>query len=87
MTRRAEVTIRELKLHTSQILKRVRENDESFAITHRGRVIAHLVPILDPTPTEELAGVWMTVDELAAEIAASSPPGATASDAVARQRP
>jgi prevent-host-death family protein len=37
------VGVRELKAHTSRILRRLRETREGTPITHRGKVVAHLV--------------------------------------------
>jgi prevent-host-death family protein len=39
-----EIGIRELKVHASQILRRVRESQEEVPITYRGKVVAHVVP-------------------------------------------
>ena len=40
-----EVGVRELKQHTSEVLRRVRESKEVIAITRWGQVIARLVPV------------------------------------------
>ena len=82
----SEIGVRELKLHTSEILRRVREKNESFQVTLRGRVVARIVPVSDRTKAAAAAGAWIDMDELAEEIAASWPPGQTAPDAVAEQR-
>ena len=41
------VGVREFKRDASRILRRVREEGESFNITYHGRVIARLVPVKD----------------------------------------
>ena len=82
----AEIGVRELKLHASEILRRVREKNESFQITHRGRVVARLVPVPARVKSDAEDGLWMDMDELAEEIAAHWPPGVSATDAVAEQR-
>ncbi|HEX5140868.1 MAG TPA: type II toxin-antitoxin system prevent-host-death family antitoxin [Dehalococcoidia bacterium] len=82
----AEIGIRELKLHASEIMRRVRESKESFEITHRGRVVARIIPVSERSKTPDNAGLWAHMDELAEEIAANWPSGLTASDAVAEQR-
>ncbi len=41
----ASVGVRELKQHTSEVLRRVRENGETIEVTFRGRVVARLVPV------------------------------------------
>ena len=80
----AAVGVRELKEHTSQILRRVREQGETIDVTHRGRVVARLVPAEErPPPTaEELAAFWEEWDQLATEIGAHWPEGVSAVDAI-----
>jgi antitoxin (DNA-binding transcriptional repressor) of toxin-antitoxin stability system len=89
------IGIAELKRHTSVILRRVRENQEWFDITYRGRVVACLVPVdrpadyteLDEAPKEkDWRKVWAAMDETAAEIAKYWPEGVSAVDAVREQR-
>ena len=81
-----EIGVRELKLHASEILRRVREQNESFEVTHRGHVIARLVPVFERSKMADTTGIWMEMDELAQEIAATWPVGVTAAEAVAEQR-
>jgi prevent-host-death family protein len=38
------IGVRELKIHASRILRRLRETQEGVPITYRGRVVAHVVP-------------------------------------------
>jgi prevent-host-death family protein len=38
------IGVRELKVHASRILRRVRETREGVPITYRGTVVAHVVP-------------------------------------------
>lgn len=38
------IGVRELKIHASRVLRRVRETKEGVPITYRGRVVAHVVP-------------------------------------------
>jgi prevent-host-death family protein len=45
----AEIGVRELKNHTSEIVREVREERAEYVITYRGRPVARLVPI----PAEE----------------------------------
>lgn len=81
------VGVRELKAHASQIVRDVRERRESVEVTHRGRVVARLVPAeLAPSTADELADFWAGWDELAAEIAARWPKGVSATEAVSEQR-
>jgi prevent-host-death family protein len=39
------IGVRELKVHTSRILRRVRERGEAVEVTYRGRPVARLIPI------------------------------------------
>jgi prevent-host-death family protein len=78
------IGVRGLKMHASEILKRVREEGATYHITHRGRVVARLVPVGDPDTTmppfssaEELLAAF---DALADEIGQHVPPGTTVQD-------
>ena len=65
------VGIRELKTNTSEIVRRVRELGEIIDITHRGEVVARLIPAHPTvTPIEELNGLWAEMDRLAEEVSA-----------------
>jgi prevent-host-death family protein len=44
MKPRGAIGVRELKIHASRVLRRVRQSKESVPITHRGEVVAHLLP-------------------------------------------
>jgi prevent-host-death family protein len=66
------VGIRELKARTSEVLRRVRERGEEIEVTHRGRVIARLVPVKGARQ-KRLSSVWTDLDRLAAEIGARWP--------------
>lgn len=80
------VGVRELKMRASQVLRRVRAG-EVIDVTYRGRVVARLLPIGPTEPAdEEVAAVWADLDQLAAEIGACWPAGATAADAVREGR-
>ncbi|MBI2322139.1 MAG: type II toxin-antitoxin system prevent-host-death family antitoxin [Chloroflexi bacterium] len=80
------VGVRELKIHASHILRRVRAG-EVVDVTHRGRVVARLLPVGPAEPSdEEAACVWADLDQLAAEIGACWPADATAADAVREGR-
>ncbi len=82
-----QVGVRELKQRTSEILREVREKRQTIAITHRGRVIARLVPVQDADRTaEDVERLLAEVDELAEEIGKHWPSGLSAVDAVKEQR-
>ena len=79
----ASVGIRELKQDTSAILRRVRERGETVDVTHRGRVVARLVPVEDEARSvRRERAVWREIDALAKEIGARWPKGMTAAEAV-----
>jgi prevent-host-death family protein len=83
----AEVGIRELKQRTSEVLRRVREQREAINITHRGRVVARLVPVEETSEkTDETSKVWADMDRLAQEIGTRWPEGVSAVEAVREQR-
>ncbi len=77
------VGVRELKQETSKILRRVREKGETIAITYHGEVVARLVPVAPPEPTdEEIAAILTNLEALSAEISAKWPEGVSALDAI-----
>lgn len=82
------VGIRQLKQQTSEILRRVREDGETIEVTHRGRVVARLVPAGPPSSASaaEFSRIWADMDQLAAEIGARWPAGLSAADAVSEDR-
>lgn len=82
-----EIGVRELKQRTSEVLRRVREDKEVVAITHRGRIIARLTPVNQPEEQQvEASRVWAEIDELAREIGAKWPVAVGAVEAVSEQR-
>lgn len=82
-----EIGVRELKQRASDILRRVREHNETIAITYRGRVVARLVPAEDVKGRNaEASAVWAEMDELAEKIGALWPQGVSAVEAVREQR-
>ena len=83
------VGVRELKQKTSQVLRRVREKKERIQITHRGVVVALLVPVPSRRSSAQEKSdeaVWTDLDELAAEIGAHWPKGVSAVDAIREDR-
>jgi prevent-host-death family protein len=77
------IGIRELKEHTSEVLRRVREHGETVDVTYRGRVVARLIPVNQPQPSEDdLNALWADMDRLAAEIGMHWPGGVSAVEAV-----
>lgn len=78
------VGIRELKQQTSELIRRVRETGDEIYVTHRGKVVARIIPIA-PTPEQE-AGQWDDLDRLAQEIGKRWPAGTSAAEAVTEAR-
>lgn len=77
------VGVRELKQDTSKILRRVREEGETIEITYHGEIIARLVPVTPPKPSDdEIAAVLADLEALSAEISAKWPEGVSALDAI-----
>ncbi|PZC48260.1 MAG: Antitoxin component of toxin-antitoxin stability system, DNA-binding transcriptional repressor [Chloroflexi bacterium] len=82
-----EVGVRELKAHTSEILRRLRETKETVTVTYRGRAIARLVPVEDlESRKAEARAVLAEIEELAQELDGLWPPGVSAVEAVREQR-
>jgi len=81
------VGVRELKEHTSQILRRVHEEGEEMVVTRYGRVIARLIPVRQSgRATADLDALWSDLDRLAADIGVAWPDGLSAVEAVSEGR-
>lgn len=81
------VGVRELKQHTTQILRQVRQRSVEVQITYRGQIIARLLPVRLTKPIlPRRSSVWTDLDELAAEIGARWPAKVSAVDAVREGR-
>ena len=82
-----EIGIRELKQRANEILRQVREEQESFNVTYRGKVVAKLVPAVDPSAEQDVASeIWTRMDDLSREITVHWATGLSASEAVSEQR-
>ncbi|HEY7032215.1 MAG TPA: type II toxin-antitoxin system prevent-host-death family antitoxin [Thermomicrobiales bacterium] len=80
------VGVRELKEHTSEIVRRVRVDKEFIDVTYRGEVVARLVPIPGPVDRATMQRIWDEEDRLAEEIGNYWPDGLSAADAIAEDR-
>ncbi len=58
------ITVAELEKQFEDILRRVWEDGETFAISRDGEVVAHLVPVEADEMTEILAGLAQLADEI-----------------------
>jgi prevent-host-death family protein len=79
------IGVRELKEQTSRILRRVQQRGEEVEITHRGRVVARLVPV-SRRAARAAAAAWSSLDRVAREIGARWPKGRSAADTVREMR-
>lgn len=80
------VGIRELKQKTSELIRLVRETGSEVQVTHRGKVVALLVPVVSAKSQPSDHHSWANLDILAAEIGARWPKGVSASQAVSENR-
>lgn len=80
------VGIRELKQHASELIRLVRETGSEVQVTHRGQVVALLIPVTPLKRKETEKRSWANLDTLAAEIEARWPKGVSAAQAVAEGR-
>ncbi len=77
------IGIRELRGRTSEVLRRVRTQHETIAVTYRGKIVARIVPVEQPPRTrDDLSAIFADMDELAAEISAQWPADVTAVEAI-----
>ncbi|MCC6765702.1 MAG: type II toxin-antitoxin system prevent-host-death family antitoxin [Deltaproteobacteria bacterium] len=84
------VGIRELKESVSDILRRVRERDETIEISYRGEVVARIVPVRrersQAGARRRARAVWNDIDRVADEISARWPRGVGAVRAIRETR-
>lgn len=81
------VGVRALKQRTGEILRWVREHGEVVAITYRGEVIAHLIPVHSSEPSAEtMQALWSDLDQLAQEIGSRWPASVSAVEALGENR-
>jgi prevent-host-death family protein len=81
-----QIGVRELKEHASAIVRRVREQHDSYEITYRGQAVARLVPVSRSEGAASADRFWAELDRVAAEIGSRWPEGVTAAEAVREQR-
>ena len=68
----AQVGVRELKAHASEIIRAVRDRRARYVITYRGRPVGLLLPLEEAGEREETVGVgpdaWEELTRLGEEI-------------------
>jgi prevent-host-death family protein len=58
----SDIGVRELKIHASEIIRKVKEKRMRYVVTHRGRPVATINPVEEiPLDSEHQASAW---DEL-----------------------
>jgi prevent-host-death family protein len=85
----SKVSIKELSEHTSEIARRVREDQETIELTFRGEVFARIVPANPVVPKEWNVSVderWERRRKLAKKASKYWPEGISAADAIAEDR-
>ncbi len=80
------VGVRELKQQASELIRLVRESGHEVHVTHRGKVVALLIPVALGRSKNDEARAWVDLDSLSAEIGARWPKGVSAAQAVAEGR-
>ena len=82
-----EVGVRELKTQASDIIRRVRDANETIVVTYRGKAVARIEPLEDPETTRYRAReVLAEMDRIAEEVTRYWPSGVSTVDAVAEDR-
>jgi len=57
-----DIGVRELKIHASEIVRKVKEKGARYIVTHRGRPVAAIIPLEEAQAESEIEGsAW---DEL-----------------------
>jgi len=81
-----QIGIRSLREQTSEILRQVREQGESFEVTYRGRAIARIVPVTQPATDASLDEVWKEWERVSKEVSALWPDDVSAAQAISEDR-
>ncbi len=64
----AEIGVRELKVHASEIVRAVRDERARYIITYRGRPVGVLAPVDSAPGGEPETAAWEELTELGEEI-------------------
>ena len=80
------VGVRELKQQASELVRRIRENNDAILITYHGKVVAKMISAEPMRISEESENAWATLEQLAEEIGEGWPAGISALEAVVESR-
>ena len=80
------VGVRELKEHTGESVRGVRDKHEIVAITYRGKVVARIIPARADESVESFEERWDRRMRLAEEIGKYWPKDVSSADAIAEDR-
>ena len=81
------VGVRELKEHTSRLLREVGESGEEIQVTSRGKVVARLLPPVEPRELQDdFDVIWADMDCLAEEVGKRWPAGVSGVEALREDR-
>ena len=64
-----EIGVRDLKIHASEIVRKVKEKRERYVVTHRGRPVATINPVEEVSPmVESGSSAWDELESLGQQI-------------------
>ena len=83
-----DIGVRELKIHASEIIRKVKEKRAQYVITHRGRPVAILTPVEEVQPAEnpESSSAWDELIRLGKEIGQGWQPTQTSTEILSEMR-
>jgi prevent-host-death family protein len=65
----SDIGVRELKIHASAIIRKVKEKRMRYVVTHRGRPVAAIIPVEEVEPTKDVgSSVWDKLVSLGEQI-------------------
>ncbi len=81
------VGVRELKEHTSEVLREVGKGGQEIQVTSRGKVVARLLPPVEPRDLQDdFDVIWADMDRLAEEIGRQWPADVSGVEALGEDR-
>jgi prevent-host-death family protein len=65
----SDIGVRELKIHASDIIRKVKEKRMRYIVTHRGRPVAAIIPVEEAEPSpENSASAWEELEALGRQV-------------------